>query len=137
MDRYLVALGTYALALGGGTMTGVLTFTEPPTFPVNAIAGTGTVTPDATISTQIQTTVVGALTLHGPTGGVNGQKITFRLLQDNVGHVVTFATGANNFRFGTDITSFTASAADLTDYVGAIWNSAASRWDIVSVIQGF
>jgi hypothetical protein len=108
--------------------------------PINvtgSITGTGTVTPVATAASTFSTTVTGALTINGPTSGTDGQKITFRLLQDGTGHTVTFATGAGNFRFGTTITSFTASGANKTDYVGAIWNNAASRWDIVAVAQGF
>lgn len=113
-------------AASNGVATGVV-----------VIAGTGTVTPNATLGTTFSTTVTGPLTLNGPTGGLDGQKITFRLLQDGTGHTVTFATGSGNFRFGTDITSFTASGANLTDYTGAIWNNTASRWDFVSAIQGF
>jgi hypothetical protein len=104
---------------------------------VGTITGTGTVTPDASVASTFTTTVVGTLTINGPSNGINGQKITFRLLQDGTGHSVTFATGSGNFRFGTDIGSFTASAANLTDYIGAIWNAAVSRWDIVGVSQGF
>lgn len=104
---------------------------------VGSITGTGTVTPDAAVANTFSTTVVGTLTINGPTNGIDGQKVTFRLLQDGSGHSVTFATGAGNFRFGTDITTFTASGINLTDYIGAIWNSTANRWDIVSVIQGF
>lgn len=102
---------------------------------VSVISGTGTVTPDASTAGIFETTVTGALTINGPTGGADGQKITFRLLNDAT-HSVTFATGAGNFRFGTDIPSYTNSVS-LTDYIGAIWNNAASRWDIVAVSQGF
>lgn len=104
---------------------------------ITTITGTGTITADASIANTFSTTVVGSLTLNGPINGTDGQKITFRLLQDGTGHSVTFSPGSGNFRFGTDIPSFTASGAGLTDYVGCIWNNAASRWDIVSVIQGF
>jgi hypothetical protein len=102
---------------------------------VAAIAGTGTVTPNATLGGVFSTTVTGNLTLHGPTSGYDGQKIVFRILND-ASHSVTFSTGTGNFRFGTDITSYTNSVS-LTDYIGAIYNLAAARWDIVSVIQGF
>lgn len=104
---------------------------------VIVIAGSGTVTPNATLGNTFSTTVTGPLTLNGPTGGTDGQKVTFRLLQDGTGHSVTFSTGSGNYRFGTSIPSFTASGANKTDYIGAIFNSAASRWDIVAVCQGF
>ncbi len=98
-------------------------------------AGTGTVTPSATNSSQFNITVTGALTLNGPSMPVDGQKIVLRILND-ASHSVTLATGSGNFRFGTDITGYTNSVS-LTDYIGAIWNNAALRWDVVSVIQGF
>lgn len=104
---------------------------------VGTITGTGTVTPSATTASIFTTTVTGNLTLNGPSSPTNGQKVMFRLLQDGTGHTVSFASGAGNFRFGTDIPSFTASTANLTDYVGAIYNSTSTSWDIVSVIQGF
>lgn len=122
------------LPLAGGTTTGVVTFQKAASFAATSITGTGTVTPDGTLGPTFYTTVSGALTLNGPTGGVDGQKVTFRILND-ASHSVTLATGSGNFRFGTDITSYTNSVS-LTDYIGAIWNSAASRWDIVSIIQG-
>lgn len=109
----------------------------PVITPTTVGTGTGTITPNAVVSSQINITVVGALAINGPTGGIDGQKIIFRLLQDGTGHTVTFNTGAGNFRFGTDIPTFTASGINLTDYVGVIFNSTAGFWDIVSVSQGF
>ena len=102
---------------------------------VASIAGTGTVTADASVASEFTTTVSGTLTLNGPANPTNGQKVVFRILND-ASHSVTLATGSNNFRFGTDIPSYTNSVS-LTDYIGAIWNSAASRWDVVSISQGF
>ena len=102
---------------------------------VATMAGTGTVTPDASTAEMFTTTVTGNLTVNGPSSPVNGQKIILRILNDG-SHSVTLATGAGNFRFGTDITSYTNSVS-LTDYIGAAYNSAATRWDVVSIIQGF
>lgn len=130
-----VTSSNVVLDVGNYTIDGLFTFSKPPTLPINSIAGTGTVTPDATTSSTFFTTVTGALTVDGPTGGVDGQKITFRILND-ASHAVTFSTGAGNFRFGTDIPSYTNSIS-LTDYIGVIWNNVAGVWDIVSVIQGF
>lgn len=98
-------------------------------------AGTGTITPDASSASQFNITVSGTLTVNGPTNGSDGQKITFRILND-ASHSVTLATGSGNFSFGTDITSYTNSVS-LTDYIGAIWNAPTSRWNVVAVTQGF
>jgi hypothetical protein len=98
--------------------------------------GTGTVSPGTSVGVnQFETTVTGAVTMNGPTGGVDGKKITFRILND-ASHSVTFATGAGNFKFGTTIPSYTNSVS-LTDYIGAIYSSAAGLWHIVAISQGF
>lgn len=126
---------TFILAAGTPTFTAAPTFQKNPVYAATSIAGTGTVTADARTGPTLYTTVTGAVTLNGPSNGVDGQKLTFRILNDG-SHSVTLATGSGNFRFGTDITSYTNSVS-LTDYIGAIYSSAASRWDVVSIIQGF
>lgn len=102
---------------------------------VGTATGTGTVTPSIAGVSTVAITVSGALTLHGPTGALDGQKIVFRILNDG-SHSVTFATGAGNFRFGTTVPSYTNSVS-LTDYVGCIYNTSAGVWDLVSLSQGF
>jgi hypothetical protein len=126
------------LPLSGGTMTGSIVLGKSLTYPLTTkTSADSPITIDSSNFTNVLVDVDGALTINGPTNGQQGRKITFVLEQDGAGHAVTFATGAGNFRFGTDIPSFTASGASKTDYVGAIWNADASRWDIVAVIQGF
>jgi hypothetical protein len=123
---------------GSIVTAGSITSAGVPILPAHPfLASGGTITPDATITNTVFVTVDAAATINGPTGGYDGQKITFRLAQDSTGHAVTFSTGSGNFRFGADIPSFTASRAYGTDYVGVIWNNNDSVWDIVSVIQGF
>lgn len=102
---------------------------------VGVLTGTGTVTPDASTAGAFTMIVSGNVTLNGPSNPTNLQKVIFRILND-ASHTVTLATGSGNFRFGTDIPSYTNSVS-LTDYIGAIYNSTAVRWDVVSVNQGF
>lgn len=122
--------GDVSAGPGSGSQAAVI-----PQLHRSDITGTGTVTPNATAGGVLAATVSGNLTLNGPTSGFDGQKIVFRILND-ASHSVTFATGSGNFRFGTDITSYTNSVSK-TDYVGVIYNQAALVWDIVSIIQGF
>jgi hypothetical protein len=118
------------LPLVGGTLTGPLILASSTNSSV-----TGTVTPVTGVEEYFYT-ITGTTTLNGPaTPTADGQKVIFRILNDAT-HSVTLALGANNFRFGADIPSYTNSVS-LTDYIGAIWNSAATVWDVVSVIQGF
>ncbi len=123
------------LPLAGGTMTGAITEQKAAILNVAAPAGTGTVTPDATLGPTFEITVSGALTLNGPSSPVNGQKCTL-MIHNDASHSVTLATGSGNFAFGTDIPSYTNSVS-LTDFIGIIYSSAATRWYVVSVIQGF
>ena len=124
------SITTSYLPLTGGTLTGVLT----PASSTNA-ATTGYVTP-VTGATNYFYTVSANTTINGPaTPTADGQKVTFRILND-ASHSVTLALGAGQFRFGTDITGYTNSVS-LTDYIGAIWNAGAGCWDVVAVIQGF
>lgn len=125
------------LPLTGGTMTGAITQQKAPIIPTaDYTASTATpVTPDARLVSVYNVTVDANLTINGFSNPYSGQKIILQLHND-ASHAVTFATGSGNFRFGTDITSYTATASK-TDYVGVVWNAADSRWDIVSLIQGF
>jgi hypothetical protein len=131
-----VSTANFILSEGAITINGVKTFSKIPIFPNSSFSG-GTITPDATLSSSVFVTVNATTTINGPTGGYDGQKILFRLAQDATGHTVTFSTGAGNFSFSTDLPSFTASAANLTDYVGAVFNSGANRWQILGIVKGF
>jgi hypothetical protein len=111
-------------------------FSKAPIQNVSALATSGTITPDGTLGPTFTIALAGAVTLNGPSNPVNGQKVTFIFINGASSNIVTLATGSGNFRFGTDIPSYTGTPSK-TDYVGAIYNSAATRWDVVSVIQGF
>ena len=104
---------------------------------INSVNGTGALTPDATLQKTLLISLTGDVVMNGPSGGVDGQKMTFRFIQDSTGHAVAFSAGDGNFRFGLDIPSFTPSGINLTDYVGVIFNAGSNVWDVVSVIQGF
>ncbi len=69
-------------------------------------------------------------------GAVDGQRVILELIQDGTGsRTVTFTSET---RFGTDITSVTLStAASKLDRVGLIYNSAATKYDVVAFVKGF
>ena len=87
------------------------------------------------IATQANTQAVGTLTINAPTGTpVNGQKIVFRLTSTNV---QTFSWNSV-FAGSTDLVlPATSSGGGLTDYVGFIYNSTASKWQLISKVFGF
>lgn len=107
-------------------------FTEKVVTLTDAI----TIATDASLGNVFTVTLGANRTLGDPTNPTNGQKCIWRVRQDATGGR-TLAYGAA-FRFGTDVTSPTLStAANKTDYIGAIYNSADLKWDVVAVAKGY
>lgn len=87
------------------------------------------------MATQANTQAVGTLTINAPTGTpANGQKLILRLRSTNV---QTFSWNAA-FQGSTDLSLPTASSgATLYDYMGFMYNSTASKWQLVAKVFGF
>lgn len=95
-----------------------------------------TINADTTdIATQANTQSVGTLTINAPTGTpVNGQKLILRLKSTNV---QTFSWN-NAFGGSSDLALPTSSSgAGLYDYMGFMYNSTASKWQILAKNFGF
>lgn len=95
-----------------------------------------TINADTTdIATQANTQAVGTLTIDAPTGTpVNGQKLIFRLQSTNV---QTFSWNAA-FQGSTDLGLPTASSGSSKyDYIGFMYNSNASKWQMIAKVFGF
>lgn len=76
-------------------------------------------------------------TIAVPSNAVAGQKIVIRHLASGGARTLSLNTGAGGFRFGTDITGLTETASGKYDYIGCIYNSTASFWDVVAYIKGY
>ena len=87
------------------------------------------------IAIQANTQVAGTLTMNAPTGtSYNGQKLIFRMSSTAV---QTFSWNAI-FAGSTDLALPTASSGSgLTDYVGFIYNSTSSKWQMLAKVFGF
>ena len=95
-----------------------------------------TINADTTdIATQANTQSAGTLTVNAPTGTpFNGQKLILRLLSSNV---QTFSWNSA-FQGSTDVTLPTASSGSSKyDYMGFIYNSTATKWQLVAKNFGF
>ena len=95
-----------------------------------------TINADTTdIATQANTQSAGTLTVNAPTGTpFNGQKLILRLLSSNV---QTFSWDSV-FQGSTDVTLPTASSGSSKyDYMGFIYNSTATKWQLVAKNFGF
>jgi hypothetical protein len=134
--------GTGATTLAGAsivTYSGTETLTNKDIVErvVSIADGTSiTINADTTdIATQANTQTAGTLTINAPTGTpVNGQKIVLRLQSTNV---QTFSWNAI-FAGSVDLPLPTASTGSSDyDYLGFIYNSTASKWQLLAKVFGF
>jgi len=112
---------------GGGIVSRSVSIADGTSVTINA---------DTTdLATQTNTQVAGILTINAPTGTLtNGQKIMFRLQSSNV---QTFSWNAV-FAGSTDLSLPTASSGSSKyDYVGFIYNTTATKWQILAKNFGF
>lgn len=89
----------------------------------------------ADINTHINTQEIGVLTANSPSGTPSdGQKLIIRIKTTNV---QTYSWDSM-YRFSASSgTVTTSSGSDLTDYIGLMYNSTDSKWDVVSVSMGY
>jgi hypothetical protein len=100
-----------------------------------ATASTSTTSIDVSSYDNVRITLTSSTTLT-LTGASDGQRIVLELIQDSTGSRIL--TLGSSFRLGTDITSVVLSTtASKTDKIGVIYNSAASKYDVVAFVKGF
>ena len=104
---------------------------------VSALTDGATVNIDASLGNTFTLLAAGDRTIAAPSNPVDGQKIVIRHKASGANRTLTLTTGANGFRFGTDITALTATTSGLTDYIGCIRNATDSRWDVVAYSKGY
>lgn len=82
------------------------------------------------------TALANALTINADAGSPsNGQQAIFRFADNGTARALTWTTGTSkSFRsVGTPLP--TTTVASKTLYVGCVYNSTASRWDVIAVAQ--
>jgi hypothetical protein len=83
-------------------------------------------------------TATGAMTMTAPTNPVDGQKVIIEFgASSGSALLLTLASGAGGFGFGSDITALTATASGKIDRVGVIYNANANLWHVVAYVKGF
>lgn len=92
---------------------------------------------DASTGNVFKLTAAGNRTIAIPTNATTGQKIVIAHTASAADRTLALNTGASGFRFGTDITALTATTSGKTDYIGCIWNSTDSKWDVVAYVKGY
>lgn len=82
-------------------------------------------------------TAGGDRTLSAPTNPTDGQNIVIEHNASGANRTLTLDTGAGGFRFGTDITGLTVTTSGKSDYIGAKYSGAASKWDVIAYVKGY
>lgn len=92
---------------------------------------------DASAGNTFTLAAAGDRTIAVPSNATAGQKIVIRHLASGGARTLALNTGAGGFRFGSTITELTQTESGKYDYIGAIYNSTDSKWDVVSYAKGF
>lgn len=120
--------------LASPTFTGVVDVNGVFVIIPDSLSFTSTVTPDASTGNFFRLTLTGAVTIASPTNGADGQKIVLVLKQDGTGsRVPTLGSGIN---LGP-LTYTPSTAANKKDYLGMVWDSTTSTWDVLAVGAGY
>jgi hypothetical protein len=117
------------------TVTGAITLTRINP-RIGTVANTATITPTADASDQYNVTALGvAATIAVPSGtAVDGQKLTIRIKDNGTARALTWTTSAGGYRvIGTTLP--TTTVISKTVYVGCVYNSADTFWDVIAIAQ--
>ena len=80
------------------------------------------------------TALANALTINADSGtATDGRKIIFRFLDNGTGQALTWTTGSAGAFRAVGVSLPTTTVANKVMYVGCIYNSNASRWDVISL----
>lgn len=123
--------------IGSSTANTALTMSTAWCDSVVTLADGATPALDASLGNEFVLTAAGNRTIAVPTNATSGQKIIIRHVASGGARTLALNSGAGGFRFGSDITSLSATASGKTDYIGCVYNSVASFWDVISVTKGF
>lgn len=138
----LISTGTQTIA-GNKTFSGDLIFQMSTVHTPVTLTDASTIAVDAGQGNRFRctlgSTVGSTRQLGAPSNPTDGQQIFFEITQDSSGsRLLTFASGAGGYSFGTDIPSITLSTtANVTDLITAVYNSTANRWRIAGILHGF
>ncbi len=129
----VTALGNNANATGGfTTINGTATLTNKRIDPrTSTTTATATLTPDISSFDQYNLTAQDqALTVAAPTGTpVDGNKLILRILDNGTARAITW--NATYTAIGTTLPTTTTASKMI--YIGCIYNSTNTRWDVIAV----
>jgi hypothetical protein len=123
--RYVTDANLTTIGNTSGTNTGDQTFLDAR---VQTVTSSATVTPTSTNDLVIITAQATGLTLANPTGTfTEGQALMIRIKDNGTARTIAFDT---NYR-AIGVTLPTTTVISKTMYLGIIYNSTDSKWDII------
>jgi hypothetical protein len=98
-----------------------------------ALASTsGAITPDSDLYDQVNYSLTGSSSFSNPSGTpVNGQKLSIRIYAASTQSISSWSSSSGGYR-AIGVTLPASVDTGKTVYVGAIWNSTDSFWDVVA-----
>jgi hypothetical protein len=128
---------TWTSAAPDVTATSTTTFTNKRITQraVNASATSGTITPNGDTTDLYKAEgLTGAITIAAPSGTpTDGQKLLIRLKDNGTARAITWTTSAGAFRaIGIDLP--TTTVLSKVTYVGCVYNSTDSFWDVIATV---
>jgi hypothetical protein len=133
----ITSTGTIAIDSTVATLTGTQTLTNKRINPrISSTTSTATLTVNSDSFDQaVLTAQAVALSVAAPTGTpVNGQKLTLRFKDNATAQTISWTTTSGGFRV-IGCTLPTTTVISKTVYIGCIYNSDDTFWDVVSVGQ--
>ena len=116
--------------------TGIIKPTQALVVPPVALSDGANIATDASLGNHFRVTLGGNRTLDNPTNATDGQRAVWEFIQDGTGSRTI--TLGSEFAFGTDITGVTlTTTASKRDFMGAIYNSTATKWHIIAFTKGY
>ena len=117
-------------------MNGSARFVSGVITRIASTTSASTITPTAGTADQYEVTALAVTTTFAAPSGtlVDGQKLTIRIKDNGTRQTITsWASGTGGYR-AVGVTLPTTTTAAIT-YVGCIYNSSDTIWDVVAVAQ--
>jgi hypothetical protein len=99
------------------------------------LSDAATIGVNASLGNDFRVTIKGDRTIANPTGGVDGQRITFHVTQ-GAGAPFTLSWGSQ-YKFGAAGGPTLSASAGNTDVLGFIYNQTLASWLCVGAALGF
>ena len=125
--------GTTIKTINGSSILGSGNLNTFSLVPIQTVTSSGTVTPTTSNQLVVITAQAATLVLAAPTGTpAQGQPLMIRIKDNGIPRAISWAAGTAGYR-AIGVALPTTTVANKTTYVGCIYNSTDSRWDVIGV----